>query len=208
MHTAAFPARALPAPRSSCLPCPGPYLVVVGLTVGQALLLIVPVPQERLLTLGADKVLGWGVGVQGGQRQAWSDLPAHSQEAEAAGWGSRWADTSTDCSWSADPTPSLMPGGAASSPGPRGTLGPRVGAGEVPGPWRVAPPASGAHLYRPRVTGHTFRPWRPWRVRIHPPPGGRGPCQDPRQEAAQGRDCGTQSWPGHRLARLPARWCP
>lgn len=36
---------------------PGPYLVVVGLTVGQALLLIVPVPQEWLLALGADKVL-------------------------------------------------------------------------------------------------------------------------------------------------------
>lgn len=48
------PAR--PAPgcsRSHGRPC----LVVVGLTVGQALLLIVPVPQERLLTLGADKML-------------------------------------------------------------------------------------------------------------------------------------------------------
>lgn len=33
------------------------HLVVVGLTVCQALLLIVPMPQEWLLTLGADKVL-------------------------------------------------------------------------------------------------------------------------------------------------------
>lgn len=33
------------------------HLVVVSLTVGQALLLIVPVPQKWLLTLGADKVL-------------------------------------------------------------------------------------------------------------------------------------------------------
>ena len=55
-------ARALPAPRSPRLPCPGPYLVVVGLAVGQALLLIVPVAQERLLTLGADKVLGGWAG--------------------------------------------------------------------------------------------------------------------------------------------------
>lgn len=44
------------------LPCLSPHLVVVGLTVGQALLLIVPVPQERLLTLGADEVLGRGRG--------------------------------------------------------------------------------------------------------------------------------------------------
>lgn len=136
-------------------------------------------------------------GVVGGCREGSVRPGATSQHTarkrRLAGGGPRWADTSTDCSWSADPTPSLMPGGAASSAGPRGTLGPRVGAGEVPGPWWVAPSASGAHLYRPRVTGHTFRPRRPWRVRIHPPPGGWGPCQDPRQEATQGRDWGTQS---------------
>lgn len=37
---------------------PQPYLVVVGLTVGQALFLIMPVSQEGLLALGTDKVLG------------------------------------------------------------------------------------------------------------------------------------------------------
>lgn len=42
---------------------PRPHLVVVGLTVGQALLLIVPVPQEWLLTLGTDEVLGVRQGV-------------------------------------------------------------------------------------------------------------------------------------------------
>lgn len=53
--------QALPAALS-----PRPHLVVVGLTVGQALLLIVPVPQERLLALGTDEVLGVA---QGGARQ-------------------------------------------------------------------------------------------------------------------------------------------
>lgn len=45
----------------------GPHLAVVGLTVGQALPLIVPVPPERLLALGTDEVLGGeGAGTSGG----------------------------------------------------------------------------------------------------------------------------------------------
>lgn len=54
-----------------------PHLVVVGLTVGQALLLIVPVPQERLLTLGTDEVLEVEQGGQGS-----SGLQQHPQETE------------------------------------------------------------------------------------------------------------------------------
>lgn len=54
-----------------------PHLVVVGLTVGQALLLIVPVPQERLLTLGTDEVLEVEQGGQGS-----SGLQQRPQETE------------------------------------------------------------------------------------------------------------------------------
>lgn len=58
-------------------PSSRPHLVVVGLTVGQALLLIVPVPQERLLTLGTDEVLEVEQGGQGS-----SGLQQRPQETE------------------------------------------------------------------------------------------------------------------------------
>ena len=123
------------------------------------------------------------------------------------GGGPRWADTSTDCSWSADPTPSLMPGGAASAPG-HGRPRPPCRR------WRGARAVAGCTvcLWRPPLQAQSPRAHLPPVEAVacedSPSPGGPGAAPGPRKQAAQGRDCGTQSWPGHGLARLPARWCP
>ena len=92
------------------LPCLSPHLVVVGLTVGQALLLIVPVPQERLLTLGADEVLGRGARGGNGRVGAAATSPGDSPEADGVGGSQdpqegRGADTSVSCPCLADLTP-------------------------------------------------------------------------------------------------------
>lgn len=62
------------------LPCLKLHLVVVGLTVGQALLLIMPVPQERLLTLGADEVLGRGARGRDGRVGAGATSPGDGSD--------------------------------------------------------------------------------------------------------------------------------
>lgn len=92
------------------LPCLSPHLVVVGLTVGQTLLLIVPVPQERLLTLGADEVLGRGARGGNGRVEATATSPGDSPEADGVGGSQdpqegRGADTSVSCRCLADLTP-------------------------------------------------------------------------------------------------------